>query len=201
MTIDVVLFDLGGVLIELGGMSDITAFADERDEGEIWRRWLGCPWVRSFERGQCSAEDFGRGMVESWSMPVTPEDFLEAFALWPKGLLPGARELVEATAARTRIACLSNTNSIHTERQWTEFGIDSLFDGLYFSHEMGRVKPDAEAFDFAIDALDCPRERVLFLDDNQINVDGARAAGLVSERAVGPNEARAILESHRILTG
>ena len=53
MTIDVVLFDLGGVLIELGGMGDIAAFANESDEDEIWKRWLTCPWVRRFERGGC----------------------------------------------------------------------------------------------------------------------------------------------------
>jgi len=36
--IDVVLFDLGGVLIRLGGMGDMAMLADERDDEEIWRR-------------------------------------------------------------------------------------------------------------------------------------------------------------------
>lgn len=199
MAIEVVLFDLGGVLIELGGMGDMVAFANERDEDEIWRRWLTCPWVRRFERGGCDAQEFGRGMVESWSMPVTAEAFLEAFAVWPKRLLPGARGLVEATAERVRVACLSNTNPIHTERQWSEFRIHELFDGLYLSHEMGHVKPDSAAFDFVVDALGCPREGILFLDDNQINVDGARAAGLASERAVGVLQARGILAAKGLL--
>jgi putative hydrolase of the HAD superfamily len=200
MTIDVVLFDLGGVLVELGGMSDIAAFANERDEDEIWRRWLSCPWVRRFERGGCDAEAFGRGMVESWSMPVTPEIFLEAFASWPKGLLPGAKDLVNTVAEQTRVACLSNTNSIHTERQGAEFGIYELFDGLFLSHEMGLVKPDREAFDFVVQRLGCPRERILFLDDNQINVEGARAAGLQSERTVGVPEAQGLLASAGLLS-
>ena len=46
MQIEVVLFDLGGVLVELGGMGDMATFAAEENEEEIWRRWLSCPWVR-----------------------------------------------------------------------------------------------------------------------------------------------------------
>jgi putative hydrolase of the HAD superfamily len=133
-------------------------------------------------------------------MPVTPEIFLEAFASWPKGLLPGAKDLVNTVAEQTRVACLSNTNSIHTERQGAEFGIYELFDGLFLSHEMGLVKPDREAFDFVVQRLGCPRERILFLDDNQINVEGARAAGLQSERTVGVPEAQGLLASAGLLS-
>jgi HAD superfamily hydrolase (TIGR01509 family) len=199
MAIDVVLFDLGGVLVELGGMGDMAVFSAEPDEDEIWRRWLSCPWVRRFERGHCSEDEFAHGMVESWSMPVAPPDFLEAFTAWPKALLPGAKDLVRAAGAQTRVACLSNTNSVHSERLWGEFGIYELFEDLYFSHEMGLVKPDRDAFEHVVVDLGCPAERILFLDDNQINVDGARAAGLVAERAVGVDEAYAILHARGLL--
>ena len=130
MPIEIVLFDLGGVLVELGGMGDMAHFANEPSEDEIWRRWLSCPWVRSFERGHCDAETFARGMVESWSMPVAPEAFLEAFTAWPRGLLPGARQLVHDVRGQRRISCLSNSNALHTERGWAEFGIYDLFDAL-----------------------------------------------------------------------
>lgn len=45
---DYVLFDLGGLLIEVGGvraMGDLAGIADDR---EVWRRWLTCRWVREF---------------------------------------------------------------------------------------------------------------------------------------------------------
>jgi putative hydrolase of the HAD superfamily len=197
--IEGLLFDLGGVLVELGGMGDITAFANETDEDEIWRRWLGCPWVRRFERGECDPESFAQGMVESWSMPVDPPTFLEAFAAWPRGMLPGASELERAARSRTRVACLSNTNAIHTERHWQTFGIPELFEGLFLSHEMGHVKPDRAAFEHVVDALGCAPDRILFLDDNQINVEGARAIGLRAERAVGVEAARAVLAESGLL--
>ena len=196
MAIEVVLFDLGGVLIELGGMGDMAVFSAEDSEDEIWRRWLSCPWVRRFERGECDADDFARGMVESWSMPVGPDAFLEAFAAWPKGLLPGAKDLVRATAAQTRVACLSNTNHVHAARQWAEFGIYELFDGNFLSHELGLVKPDPEIFEHVVEALGARADTLLFLDDNQINVDGARSVGLRAERARGVAEARDALAAH-----
>ncbi|MGB0618502.1 MAG: HAD family hydrolase [Myxococcota bacterium] len=196
--IDVVLFDLGGVLIRLGGMGDMAMLADEDDEDEIWRRWLSCPWVRRYEMGQCDEGDFARGMVETWSMPATPDEFLDAFISWPKGLLPGARELVADLHGRTRLACLSNTNRAHCERFEDQFGLMTLFDDQYLSYEMGLVKPDRQAFDHTIASLGCDASRVLFLDDNQINVDGARAAGLTAEKAVGPDEARTVLTHYRI---
>lgn len=193
MAIEVVLFDLGGVLVDIGGIGDLGAFAGESSEDELWRRWLACPWVRRFERGHCDADSFSRGMVDSWSMSIEPEVFLEAFASWPRGLLPGARELVRSISTTSRVGCLSNTNAIHADRHWTEFGIADLFEERFLSHEMGLVKPDRAAFEYVVEALECPAERILFLDDNQINVDGARAAGLRAERTRGTTEARAAL--------
>ena len=201
MAIDVVLFDLGGVLVELGGMGDLARFAGEHSEEELWRRWLECPWVRRFERGHCDPDDFAQGMVESWSMPVEPTVFLEAFVRWPRGLLPGAREVVDEARAVARVACLSNTNALHAEQSWSATAIGELFPTRFFSHEMGIVKPDREAFDHVLEALALPAERILFLDDNQINVEGARAVGLRAERARGPGEARAALAAHGLAGG
>jgi HAD superfamily hydrolase (TIGR01509 family) len=195
MAVEVVLFDLGGVLVDIGGIGDLGVFAGETSEDELWRRWLECPWVRRFERGHCDADSFSRGMVDSWSMSIEPEVFLEAFASWPRGLLPGARELVRSISTASRVGCLSNTNVLHADRHWTEFGIADLFEDRFLSHEMGLVKPDRAAFEYVIEVLGCPAERILFLDDNQINVEGARAAGLRAERTQGIDEARSILAS------
>ena len=58
---------------------------------------------------------------------------------------------------------------------------------------MGHVKPDREIFDRTAQLLNRPRDRVLFLDDNAINVEGARAAGFQAMRAVGVDDARRCL--------
>lgn len=52
--VDIVLFDLGGVLIELGGVSALQEMAGIASDDQVWQRWLTSPWVRNFENGRCS---------------------------------------------------------------------------------------------------------------------------------------------------
>lgn len=196
MAIELVLFDLGGVLIELAPLQSMGRFFAQTDEDEVWRRWLACPWVRRFERGGCDPDTFARGMVEHWSMTASPEDFLEAFVRWPRGLMPGARELAASVRSRVAIGCLSNTNALHAARHAQEDAVYDLFDHRFLSHELGLVKPDREIYDHVVERLGCPAANVLFLDDNAINVEGARRAGLRAERARGVAEARAALADH-----
>lgn len=198
MTIEVVLFDLGGVLIELSPLHSMGRFFSEPDYDAVWHRWLHCPWVRRFERGQCPPDEFARGMVESWSMPASPDEFLAAFVRWPRGLLPGARDLATLVRGRVTTGCLSNTNALHADRHAREEAVYDLFDHRFLSHELGLVKPDREIYEHVVEQLGCSPAAVLFLDDNQLNVDGARAAGLRAEKARGVGEAHAALARHGI---
>ncbi|MCZ6782372.1 MAG: HAD family phosphatase [Proteobacteria bacterium] len=197
--IRVALFDLGGVVVELGGVQELGDLVGESSEEEIWRRWLSCPWVRRFERGQCTTDEFARGMVESWELPLAPDDFLARFQRWPRGLLPGAEALLESLHGRVHRACFSNTNAFHIDHQFEAFGIRTLFDEHFFSNQIGLVKPDREAYEHVVEALGCPAGHILFLDDNQINVDGAREVGLDAHRVRGVEEARRLLSERGIL--
>ena len=131
-------------------------------------------------------------------MTASPDVFLEAFIRWPQGLMPGARELAAAARSQVTIGCLSNTNALHAERHSREEAVYDLFDHRFLSHEIGLVKPDRDLYEHVIAQLGCPAAKVLFLDDNQITVDGARAAGLRSERARGLAEAQSALAGYGI---
>ena len=193
--IDVVLFDLGGVLVDFGGVDAMKELSAIDDDAELWRRWLGCPWVRAFERGDCSADEFAHGVVEEWSLPLTPGEFLEEFRSWVGGPLEGADELVRSTRRHVAVGCLSNTNSLHWDQNEHRWELLRAFDVRFLSFEMGCVKPDRDMFDRVAEELSCPRNRVLFLDDNAINIDGAIAAGFRAVRTAGVGDARQVLVS------
>jgi putative hydrolase of the HAD superfamily len=198
--VDLVLFDLGGVLIDFGGVEAMAELAGIADPDEVWRRWLSCEWVRSFERGGCSADEFAAGVAADWQLPIDGPAFLAAFTGWVAGALPGADELVAEVGAATRIGCLSNTNPVH----WVQWGAWPVLDQLEFrflSYELGLVKPDRELFDAVAAAVPFKRGRVLFLDDNRINVDGALDAGFQAAVAKGPEGARAVLVERGVLVG
>lgn len=199
MAVDCVLFDLGGVLVELGGVRDFGDMINEPDDSRVWSRWLESGWVRRYERGRCSTEDFARGLVGEFGLSCSEGEFLERFRAWPRGLIGGARELVEAVASRVAVACLSNTNELHWRHQADAWRLAELFPTRFLSHELGLIKPDREIFEHVVGALALPAEAVLFLDDNQLNVDAARAAGLRAERVQGPAAARAQLGRHGVL--
>ncbi len=192
--IEVVLFDLGGVLVELGGAVPARELTGIDDDDEVRRRWLTCRWVREFERGTCTSEAFAAGVVADWSLPITPDEYLERFAAWPRGPFSGAAALIAATANHAVVGCLSNTNSLHSQR-FTESEIGALFDHAFYSYEFGAVKPDRELFDAVGARLGVEPSRILLLDDSQLNVDGARASGWSAERVVGVDEAAAVLMS------
>jgi HAD superfamily hydrolase (TIGR01509 family) len=198
--VDFVLFDLGGVLIELGGVAMLQELAGIGSDEEVWRRWLACPWVRKFEKGQCSAIEFSVGVVSEWQLDMSPNRFLEVFRDWPIGPYPGAQDLLEEVQQSVPIGCLSNTNSMHWEHQSVEWPMLDLFDLTFLSFELGLVKPDADIFEAVADQLPVERQRVLYLDDVDLNADAARIFGFRSEQVRGPDECRRVLMQVGLLT-
>ena len=197
--IEIVLFDLGGVLFDFGGVEPMKSLSGIEHDDEIWGRWLGCRWVRMFERGGCSAEQFAEGVVADWALPITPDAFLRSFRSWLGGPLAGADVLVGEVRSKVKVGCLSNTNALHWADHEHRWELVSTFDFRFLSFQMGYVKPDREIFDRTAQLLDRPRDRVLFLDDNAINVEGARAAGFHAMRAVGVDDARRCLMAAGLL--
>jgi glucose-1-phosphatase len=197
--VDIVLFDLGGVLIELSGVPVMLELTGIESEEALWRRWLTCRWVRRFESGGCSGAEFAAGVVADWQLDLSPETFLDAFSNWPVGPLPGATELVAQTRASVATGCFSNTNALHWHDRIAPWPLSSLFDHRFLSFELGVLKPDVTAFAQVARVLDIPADRVLFLDDNAINVDAATKAGFRAARAAGVDDAREVLVAAGVL--
>jgi putative hydrolase of the HAD superfamily len=194
----VVLFDLGGVLIDFGGIGPMGQLSGIADEDEVWRRWLTCRWVRDFERGRCSPEDFAAGVVEEWGLPIEPADYLVEFSSWIGEVLPGGAELVAEVQGVVPVGCLSNSNAEHWAHRDRWPFLDEL-DHRFLSFQLGALKPDREVFDLVAEQLGLAPGQILFLDDNQLNVDGAEAAGFRAARVRGPAEARAALVETGVL--
>jgi glucose-1-phosphatase len=197
--VDLVLFDLGGVLIEVPGVRAMLELTGMASEEELWRRWLTCRWVRRFESGGCSEAEFAAGLVADWQLDLSAAAFLGAFRDWPAGPLPGAAELVAQTRARVATGCFSNTNALHWRDHIAAWPLTGLFDHRFLSFELGLLKPDVAAFAQVAALLGVPAERVLFLDDNAVNVAGAVAAGFQAARAAGVDEARQCLIEAAVL--
>jgi putative hydrolase of the HAD superfamily len=78
-------------------------------------------------------------------------------------------------------------------------GLSGLLHRYYLSHEIGHLKPTRAAFEHVLADLGCAPARVVFLDDNQLNVDAAQAMGIQAYRTVGIAEVQTTLRSLGLL--
>lgn len=198
----VLLFDVGGVLVQLSGVEAILAWLDHRlTEPQFWHRWLHSPSVRNFETGRIDADAFARGVIAEFELAVQPRVFLDSFVGWPTGLFPGTLEMLARIPPRYQRALLSNSNSLHWPRVLGEMQLGPQFDQQFVSHLTGRIKPDREAFEHVVESLGCRPGQVLFFDDNRLNIDMAQSLGMRTSHVRGAAQTERALREAGIFDG
>lgn len=194
MRIDAVLFDLGGVVIEIVGAERMLQWCPSLPDTEsLWRRWLASPSVRAYETGKATRSEFAQSVTAEFGLSIGPEAFLAEFAWWPRRLFDDATALLAELKPRYTLASLSNTNELHWERFTAQWDLPSHFHANFPSYAVGRLKPDADYFEHVLDTLRVAPERALFFDDNEVNVAAAAKLGIVARRVLGPQGVRAAL--------
>jgi HAD superfamily hydrolase (TIGR01509 family) len=189
----VVLFDLGGVIVDLAGLEQ---FLDRHrlERATFWPAWLELGAGNKFESGRSTPAEFAASFLRQFEIDLTPEEFLTEFSEWPSGLLPGAEELVDDVRSVGAItATLSNTNPIHWNSVFSQNVIVPMFDRHFPSFELGMAKPARALFERVVNMLAVNAAEVTFLDDNLVNVEAAREAGLAAFHVRSPDEARLVL--------
>jgi len=187
---DLLLFDLGGVLVEYTGLSDIRSLLSRPLTDEELRQLVAATsecWA-SFECGALTPEAFAEGFAAVWPLALGREAFLAEFETWTRRLLPGAEALLARLRRRYRLAALSNSNALHWRRTCQVLGVDSLFERAFASHELGVRKPAREAYELVLRELSAPAGRTTFFDDVEENVEAARAVGMRAYRVRGVDE-------------
>ncbi len=188
----VILFDLGGVLIDFIGLRELGKLL-RHDPGPsaIRDRWIASDAIIRFERGNCSPEEFARSFVQEWGLALEPGTFLKTFRTWIEPPFPGVESLLSDLRQSFVLACLSNTNELHWNVMLDVHGFRNCFDWLYASHLIGAVKPDPEIFAHVSRDMGCDPSEIVFFDDGMENVEGARRAGLRAHKVQGFGELRA----------
>jgi putative hydrolase of the HAD superfamily len=73
---------------------------------------------------------------------------------------------------------LSNSFVGAREREQAAYGFEDLVDEIVYSHECGMSKPDPGIYALACERLQVEPAQMVFLDDNEPYVAGARQAGI-----------------------
>ncbi|HZL10173.1 MAG TPA: HAD family phosphatase [Prolixibacteraceae bacterium] len=181
-----IIFDLGGVLLNIDPKKTIEAFGKLGMHQLISDKGLSYDHDIFYlmEQGKISSDEFRNGVLQLLPEQVT---FDEIDSAWTAMLLdfPAIRvELVKKLRNNYKIYLFSNTNAIHVHKYHSDFRkqhgfeVSSLFEKDFHSNEIGYRKPSAESFQEIIRLSGINPDESLFIDDSRQNVEGAIAVGL-----------------------
>ena len=154
------------------------------------------------ERGVVSADDYLKGFGERMGYPLSAAQWVEArkVAIEPDlAMLSLARQL----STNCPVGMFTN-NSLLLKRHIAEAfpAVADIFGRrAIFSAELGRRKPDPEAFRRLATHLEVAPHAILYFDDDATYVAGAREAGLSADRVGGVADVRAGLAAHGLGAG
>ncbi|XOV94732.1 MAG: HAD family hydrolase [Bacteroidota bacterium] len=201
--IDTIIFDLGGVIVDLNPDAVILEFAKYVDvvpSDEMRDFIVGSPALLKYETGKTSEDQFLLEMNGLLKTQMTMSEFEYAWNLM-LGDIPIKRlNLMKHLGENFQTMILSNTNGIH-ERKFDEIvnahtgekGMHSFVHVAHYSHNIGLRKPEASCYQYVLDQSNLNPSRTLFLDDNAKNIEGARTMGINAFRVEYPDQIFEIL--------
>lgn len=182
MNIKAILFDLGGVFLEL----DFSNFYEKvispsplnKPQAPLMLRFFRQSDI--YHEGRMSDEEFYNlacDILQADKEELSQEEFFKAFNSIIAGVNYDMVELLKKLKKRNdiKLLAISNINSSHWEylqNQKCEF--IKYFDELILSHEVHLTKPDHEIFKVAIEKANCKPREILYIDDGLNNVKSAR---------------------------
>jgi glucose-1-phosphatase len=189
-TIDTLILDLGGVLIDVDYAVSARAFRalGHPDLEGLYTKAIQTDLFDRFETGELSPAGFRDAVRELLCHSLSDADIDNSWNAM-LGSIPQERiALVHQLKERYPVLLLSNTNAIHVpafeaivarENGITDF--KGLFHGAYYSCELGMRKPNTDIFHHVVALHKAEAARTLFIDDSPQHVEGARRAGLLAE--------------------
>jgi len=193
--ISTLIFDLGGVIVDLDLPKCIQNFKDLGLENieQYLSNFGQKDFFMQFEKGQIGIPAFRNEIRKLAGIELTDAQIDEAWCSFLTQIPVEKLHLLSELKKKYRLLMLSNTNPLHiqtavaAEFRKTGKTMQDFFDKCYLSYEMGMVKPDVEIFEALLADAQVKAEECLFLDDGKKNIDTAAALG-IQTYWVKPNE-------------
>lgn len=199
---DVVLFDVGGVLLTNGWdhserASAAKQFGLDLASFEARHATVVDPW----EKGEISRDAYLDAAVFNEPRPFSSDEFFTFILAQSKVLPDGALGILAelATSKSCMVGCLNNEARETNDYRFATFGLRQYFKVAFSSCYVGLRKPRVDIYRRAIDILGTPTKRILFIDDRQENVDGAVQAGMKGIRFESEQQLREHLKELEVL--
>ncbi len=181
-----IVFDLGGVIITLDyneavrrflevGVDNIEKLIDPYHQKGIFLQ---------LEEGTMTREEFYDAVRSECGKNISDESIDYGWFGFIKEVPEYKLKMLEQLKGKYNLYLLSNTNPVimswaRTER-FSPLGksLDSYFDKLYLSYEIGVTKPHPKIFDFLVSDSGIIPSETLFIDDGVYNIEAGKALGM-----------------------
>lgn len=181
--IDTIIFDLGGVLLNIDYHLTINAFKELglTDFENTFSQFKQANVSDLYETGNITSLEFYKSVIKNGE--ISFDSFEKS---WNALLLdfPKKRfELLSTLSESFNLFLCSNTNELHYNAfqgivNQYESDFNSLFNKAYYSHLVGLRKPNKEIFEFILNENKLQPSQVLFLDDSVQHIETAKGLGI-----------------------
>lgn len=187
----VLLFDLGGVLIDIDFDRALRAWQplSRLTFEELKRRFRFDEAYERHERGEISASQYFDHLVSTLQLDADHPRIEEGWNSIFVGEIRDTLALIRAVRSRIPCHAFTNTNAAH-HACWSRMfpSVTACLDSMFTSYEMGFRKPERRAFEHVARSLGVPAATIVFFDDSLQNVEGAREAGLQAVHVRSPGD-------------
>ena len=185
--IDAIIFDLGGVIIDLDFQRTFDQFAvlSGKSAAEIKSGLLESDLLLKYEKGEFTDFQFLNAIQEKFNTRASHEEMEEAFIALLLHIPIERVHLLRQLSKQYRLFLLSNTSAMHYKevnnilhRNTGCEDLTHLFETVFLSFEMGLLKPGIEIYETVLQQAQLNPATTLFLDDNASNLKGASSVGI-----------------------
>lgn len=182
--ISTIVFDFGGVLVDLSpevsmreferlGVSDITTMLNPYHQKGLFRE---------LELGLVTPELFAIRLSEYCHHEISEPEIRKAMLLFLQEIPWYKWQYLAELKKERKVLVLSNTNDFimdfaHSKEFLPQGIIGDYVDKIYGSNKLHCMKPDREIYQKLMDDASVAPQEILFIDDNQANIDTANSLG------------------------
>ena len=198
-----VAFDIGGVLLDWNPRHLYRKlFTDPAGMEEFLGRICTPQWHHAHDLGA----DVERSCRELAGSHPAQADLIMAWARRGEEMIAGQLDqgvevLAEVKAAGVPCYALSNMEADTFAVRRSRYRFFDLFDGCVISGVERVAKPDRRIFQILLSRYGLDPSSTVFVDDTEVNVEAARALGIVAVRYAGASQLRRDLRERGLAIG
>lgn len=181
-----IVFDLGGVLIDLDFDRALKAFRKAGFENieEQLQSFNREGVFMQYEQGNITSEEFRSAIRKQARVSLTDREIDDMWNLILLNIPHEKLKLILELRGKYMVYLLSNTNQIHWDYTCNHaftyhgFRVKDYFEETFLSFEMHLAKPDKAIFERMLQEANLLPEETFFIDDSEANCKAAEELGI-----------------------